>query len=299
MSEPTIDEAPQAPAEKKIGPGARLREAREIRKLTVEGAASQMHIDPNLLRALEEDDYDKFAAPIFVTGHLRAYARLLDLVPEPLIDAYHRLGLDKPPPLKQVSRRLNFGSASSVVPGIIIVLVLGLAVALFAGLQNGDRGAFIAPEDNNALPEPASAPMPSDDPGATQESDAGIPDGVVPGTTPLPSKTSAAAPTSTPPSLPAFTATPQPAIGPRATLSLKADRASWVEVRDAGGRRLLYDLLDPGASRNVDGVAPFDVLLGYGPGVAVEFNGRLIDHRRYMHDDVARFRVGEKGIDKL
>ena len=82
------------------------------------------------------------------------------------------------------------------------------------------------------------------------------------------------------------------AAGPRAPLSLKADQVSWVEVRDANGRRLLDDLLDPGASRNVEGIAPFAGLVGYGPGVTVEFNGRRSDHRRYMREDVARFRVG-------
>lgn len=70
-------------------------------------------------------------------------------------------------------------------------------------------------------------------------------------------------------------------------------------MRDANRRRVLYDLLDPGSTRNVEGLAPFEVLLGYGPGVTVEFNGRLVDHSRYTRQDVARFRVGEDGISGL
>src|SRR3569623_3179889 len=152
MTVPTMDDqSPRAAVEPRIGHGARLREAREARRLTVEAAASQLRIDVSLLRALDADEYDKFAAPIFVTGHLRAYARLLDLPPEPLIGAYHQLGVDAPPPLKQVKRGVRFGSSSSLVPGVIVVLVLGRAIALFAGLQNGERGIETPPAEDNHL----------------------------------------------------------------------------------------------------------------------------------------------------
>jgi len=299
MSESVMEEGIEhVTQEKKIGPGAALRAAREARKLTVEAASHQLHVDAAVVRALEEDDFDKFAAPIFVTGHLRAYARLLDLPPEPLIGAYHQLGVDAPPPLKQVKRGVRFGSSSSLVPGVIVILVLGLAIALFAGLQNGERGIETPPaEDNHLTPPEALAPAvpPQNANEVAPGSAAGDVAATDEGANADAADVAVSAPTP-PPS--AETGTPA-AAGPRATLSLKADQASWVEVRDANGRRLLYDLLDPGASRNVEGIAPFAVLLGYGPGVTVEFNGRLIDHRRYMREDVARFRVGEQGIDKL
>jgi len=301
MTVPTMDDqSSRAPVEPHIGPGAQLREAREARRLTVEAAASQLRIDVSLLRALEADEYDNFAAPIFVTGHLRAYARLLDLAPEPLLDAYHRLGRDEPPPIKQLSRRLNFGSNSSLLPGVVVVLVLAIAAALFAGLQSrGERGAadapapVLAPAENTELNLPDAPSMPPrEENGATAETS--------PAAVPPPDTTTAPLPApSAVPRAPDAADTPGAVNGVRARLSLKADRSSWVEVRDANGQRLLYDLLDPGASRNVEGLAPFAVLLGYGPGVTVEFNGKLVDHSRYIHQDIARFRVGPIGVDKL
>lgn len=275
--------------QKKAGPGETLRAAREARKLTIEAVSHQMHVDATIVRALEQDDYEKFAAPIFVTGHLRAYARLLDLPPEPLIEAYHRLGVDTPPPLKQVKRRLSFDSKSSLVPGIVVVLVLGIAIALFASIQNGERGAVESTQDSAVEPSGPDIPTPFEPPPTAENM-------------PPSDASGGAAPAPDPNGVPAPPATteiaPVPA-GARATLSLRADQASWVEVRDAGGRRLLYDLLDPGTSRNIEGTAPFAVVLGYGRGVTVEFNGKLVDHTRYVRDDVARFRVGERGIDKL
>ena len=275
--------------EKKAGPGETLRAAREARKLTIEAVSHQMHVDAAIVRALEQDDYEKFAAPIFVTGHLRAYARLLDLPPGPLIEAYHRLGVDAPPPLKQVKRRLHFHSSSSWVPAVAVALVLGIAIALFAVMQNSERGA-VEPTQTAVVAQPApQSPAPFVPPPITETtSPLAVPGGAAPGPV--------ASDVPVPPA--AAEIAPVPA-GARATLSLKADQASWVEVRDAGGRRLLYDLLDPGASRNIEGTAPFAVILGYGRGVTVEFNGKLVDHARYVRDDVARFRVGERGIDKL
>src|SRR3569623_733403 len=298
MTVPTMDDqSPRAPVDPRIGPGAQLREAREARRLTVEAAASQLRSDVSLLRALEADEYDNFAAPSFVTGHLRAYARLLDLAPEPLRDAYHHLGRDEPPPIKQLSRRLNFGSNSSLLPGVIVVLVLAIAAALFAGLQRrGERGAadapapVLAPAENTELnlPDAPSLPLQEENATTTVTSPAAVP----------PADTTTA-PASAPSAAPHAPDTAGAVNGVRARLSLKADRSSWVEVRDANGQRLLYDLLDPGASRNVEGLAPFAVLLGYGPGVTVEFNGKLVDHSRYIHQDIARFRVGPSGVDKL
>lgn len=275
--------------EKKAGPGETLRTAREARKLTIETVSHQMHVDAAIVRALEQDDYEKFAAPIFVTGHLRAYARLLDLPPEPLIEAYHRLGVDAPPPLKQVKRRLHFHSSSSWVPAVVVALVLAIAIALFAGLQNGERSAVEPTQTGVVTPSAPEAPA-SFMPPQTAETLA--PPAVSGEAAPAPASDGVPAPPA------AAEIAPVPA-GARATLSLRADQASWVEVRDASGRRLLYDLLDPGATRNIEGTAPFAVVLGYGRGVTVEFNGRLVDHARYVRDDVARFRVGERGVDKL
>lgn len=289
MTVPPAEEPREAaPPEKKVGPGPRLREAREAKRLSLEAAANQLRVDSALLRALEEDDYARFAAPIFVTGNLRAYARLLELAPEPLIEAYHQLGVDAPPPLKQVTRRLHFGSSSSLLPGVVLFLILVLAVILFVNLQNGG--------ELEPVPEPPIAAAPEAEDGAAPLLELPLP---APPLAEPPADAAASAPPAAAPAPTEVAPRPPAAAGGRATLSLKADRASWVEVRDANRRRVLYDLLDPGSTRSVEGLAPFEVLLGYGPGVTVEFNGRLVDHSRYTRQDVARFRVGEDGVGGL
>jgi cytoskeleton protein RodZ len=70
---------------------------------------------------------------------------------------------------------------------------------------------------------------------------------------------------------------------------------SWVEVTDARGERLIYRLAKAGMSHAVTGVAPFDVQLGYVPGVEVFYDGAPYDLSRYAGRRSARFRVGTAG----
>lgn len=305
MTESTVENLAQREPEPKIGPGIRLREAREARKLTVEATAIQLRIDPVLVTALEEDDYDKFAAPIFITGNIRAYARLLDLPPEPLLEAYHGLGHDVPPALKQVNRYPRLGSSTSWAPGVIALLVVAVAILAFLAWQSGGQLPDFSQEqkptqeEDKALLLPES-PTPQDIGGFDTGADLIPFDGADVGREEEPAAPIAAPPTDTPAAPPATaprTEMPEPLV--RSKLALKVDRASWVEVRDATGRRLLYDLLDSGAMKILEGVPPFDLLLGFAPGVTLEFNGKLVDHRLYARQETARFRLGENGISSL
>lgn len=57
----------------------RLREAREAMGLNVYEVADITKIRTDHIRALEEGRFDAFAAPVYVRGFIRTYARLLRL----------------------------------------------------------------------------------------------------------------------------------------------------------------------------------------------------------------------------
>jgi cytoskeleton protein RodZ len=84
-----------------------------------------------------------------------------------------------------------------------------------------------------------------------------------------------------------------PADAPRSRLVLYAAQESWVDVRDAGDNKLLYENIPPGRSVTIEGVPPFRVFLGYADGVQVEFNGKRFDIGRYKRGQIARFTLGE------
>jgi cytoskeleton protein RodZ len=69
-------------------PGRRLRVLRQTKGWEIERIASQLHLRPHLVEALEQDRFHELPGPVFVMGYLRNYARLLGIDPEPLIGAY-------------------------------------------------------------------------------------------------------------------------------------------------------------------------------------------------------------------
>lgn len=91
-------------------PGAKLAMIREVKGFSMEYIAEKLHLRVQLLELLETDSYARLPEPVFVKGYLRAYARLMDVSPEPYIKAFLSLQnadpiIDKP--IWNVSRLPN------------------------------------------------------------------------------------------------------------------------------------------------------------------------------------------------
>ncbi|MGH8533160.1 MAG: DUF4115 domain-containing protein, partial [Gammaproteobacteria bacterium] len=67
------------------------------------------------------------------------------------------------------------------------------------------------------------------------------------------------------------------------------------EVKDAEGVKLYSKLATEGQTIRLGGRAPFSVVLGNAPRVAVFYNGRLLDITPWSRGGVARFKVGGEG----
>src|SRR5262245_35869130 len=69
------------------GVGARLRTAREAAGLSIDAVAAQLKMPSRVVQALEDEDWKRLGAPVFVRGQLRSYSRLLGLVTSTTIAA--------------------------------------------------------------------------------------------------------------------------------------------------------------------------------------------------------------------
>lgn len=291
-------------------PGARLRERREMRKLSLESVALQLHTSVQMVRALEENDLANLPPPVYVRGFLRSYARLVGLPesevigigPVPPATARSLAGSATEPPLDFDDRRW---------PGLALTGMLALgavaATALIAWqLWNGR----LAAERRAAVESPAPAPVP-----AQPE---------VPATAPPPAEIPAApapvaaapefsSPEPAPPVAPAIQSPPspasvsEPAPPPAAvqaapagaasvsanTLVLRFSGESWATVVDAAGKRLLYEAGLPGTSKTVSGQPPFKVTLGRPGHVSLEFNGQPFPHPYTDKSGPTRLKIGD------
>lgn len=268
------------------GPGDRLRTTRERRGLSVKDAARQLRLDPGVIDALEADDYARLSAPIFIKGYLNAYGRLLGLPPDELVAEYVAATDTAPPPL--VIRRGTGDDIDSPTSrrilriGWLVAALVIVAVAAWWWLQQRDA----TPTEDVALPvrtTPARVPAPRTEEPLPQRVPEPQPEAPTSQTSLTPP------PAATEPALERVEPAPAPSVSAR--FSFREE--SWVEIVDATGERLYFDLARAGSVVAVSGEPPLSVFLGNSPGVEIEVDGRPFDQSRYNRaGNVARFRLG-------
>ena len=69
------------------GCGSLHKQAREQAELSLDQVSSQLRMPARVLQSLENEDWQKLGAPVFVRGQLRSYSRLLGLSTEPMMAA--------------------------------------------------------------------------------------------------------------------------------------------------------------------------------------------------------------------
>ena len=120
-------------ADSRASIGAQLRAARKNRKLDIEEVAHELHLDVDVIRALENDERGKLPAPIFVQGYLKSYGRLVGLPVDKLIKDYSEQ-IGEPPPLSffRPTERLPVVSQRSMrlIRYVIVLLLVAILVWL-------------------------------------------------------------------------------------------------------------------------------------------------------------------------
>lgn len=296
-------------------PGAQLRRAREARGESVSEVAFALKLSPRQVDALERDEFDALPGMAFVRGFMRNYARYIGLDAAPLLEAVQRLGgLGSPDlsPIRNADGDLPSGgshrSGSFPAGAVVLVLLLMLATGwYFDWFRTGS-----APSAETAVES-----APSFVPAPTQPME---PQSVVPSMAPL--AVEAAAPTPAPlaadVALPSpapdaaavvlqpvseplvaapVAGAPVPAAAPEAAaagplgggqLSFRFGADSWVEVRDASGTIVHSGTNRAGSTRNVQGTAPFTLVVGNAASVTLEHDGKPVDLAAHLRGSVAR-----------
>jgi len=67
--------------------GDSLRQARKSKNMAIEDVAEQLYINPSIISHMEEENFDQIGAEVFIKGHLKNYAKFLDLPCEKILAA--------------------------------------------------------------------------------------------------------------------------------------------------------------------------------------------------------------------
>ena len=314
-------------------PGRRLRVQRQSRGLALERVATQLHLRPEIIEALEQDRFDDLPDPVFVTGYLRNYARLLGLDPTPLLAAYQTHRADRPverfvssPATRPVASSGGARLLVRLVSLALIVAVIGMVVlwwqdrnAVAPELTLGTEPATLGAPDEDAeiLLDPPEeevatpAPTPSVQPPAQLAPPlvVGMPPATTASTPPI-SLSAPATPTETAPVAAAATtatarppetaepaATEEPAIERARGIVLEFSGPSWLEVRDAGGSRLIGAEMAAGERREISGQGPFRFTVGRVNNTRMTVDGEPYDLVGISRGNVARFTLDREQRD--
>lgn len=267
-------------------PGLALKEARERLGVGLTEIAASMHLDEEVVVALEQGRYEALPALAYVRGYLQTYARLVGLDPETLKEGLRDVEASpgRGPVLRRSPSRPTFAVRSQRHIGVLFAAIVGAlllaaAVLLWFVWRLPDTWFSSAPDAgtaSTAIESVARGPveLPAEQPSTPSEPAlpvAGEPAAAV-----------AVAPVAETP----------PADSPSDLLVLRFDESSWVEVRDAADRLIHAEVGEPGQTATVAGNAPFSIVVGYAAGVELDFNGDPVPLSPHTRENVARLVVG-------
>jgi cytoskeletal protein RodZ len=115
------------------GLGDEFRAAREARHLSLSDVSEQIHIRSVYLQSIEAEDWSSIAAPVYVRGFVRTYARFLGLDQESAVERLTVMLGDAAPkphdpvPVKAIRRRSSSGTSRAPSPWLWV----GIVVAAF------------------------------------------------------------------------------------------------------------------------------------------------------------------------
>jgi cytoskeletal protein RodZ len=243
------------------GLGDEFRAAREARHLSLSDVSEQIHIRSVYLESIENEDWSAIAAPVYVRGFLRTYARFLGLDAESAVEDYNAT-------LGEATRaREPSPVASARARGPSVWVWLGTAVAFllvgFVGyqyweFQQSDRAGTVAVGEASPSAAPATD-APSDAPPS-------------------------AAPSESPEASPA--PTPSAKTAPARTLEVRLTQPSWLLVR-VDGAQAAEGLFPAGTRKSFHG-KKVDVRAGNAGGVDLVVNGKELGSMGHAGDVVER-----------
>jgi len=156
------ESSPEMQATSSLGPGARLQEARLKKKLTLEAVAEQLHLSKQQIEAIENNNFTYISSLAYVRGHLRMYARMVDLPVNEILKAFDSLDLKpaippaSPPPLA-VKTKMQLEKQKAKSPRWWFVLLAVLIVILLGIVLRHSRSSHATPIPANTNHDAANA----------------------------------------------------------------------------------------------------------------------------------------------
>jgi cytoskeletal protein RodZ len=121
-------QGPQGELDIAVSPGIALRVEREAQGMSQREAADRLNWMPAYTEVIETDSYDKLRNPAFARGYVKAYARLLGLDQDKLLQDFDRnreeLDSESESDRKETKPLRLQNTGVSVVVGLVVLILL-------------------------------------------------------------------------------------------------------------------------------------------------------------------------------
>jgi cytoskeleton protein RodZ len=284
---------------------AALKRLREEKGWTLEAAHQQLRLHIKQIEALEAGQWDKLPGMAFVRASLRSYGKVLQADVGPLLES---LSDHKEPELRSATSldrpmtgqsMLGFGNGGSGYRWAWVLLgLLGLAaLALYfaPGRGIGEKSSWLQQRKDSAVVTPPAAGQAGAKPEtlpSSQSSELAAP-ATSTSSVPLnlPAQPSQDVPSSPPPApgvpmlasegpSPAPVASSQTVSGSAAagfsTLMLNFNTDSWVEIKQADGKVLLYGIQKANTTANLEAAGEVQLTIGNAAKVELQYQGKPV-----------------------
>ena len=319
-AEPTTALSPGAICEPEVTVGDLLRAAREKAGLSLGDVASRLRMGVKQVRALEQNDFPALPKGTFLRGFVRNFAKQVGVKPEQalnLLEATHQSAAAITASVVVLPSQQNInvpspgGERATPRGRIIIAVVISalLVTVIWWWWENvrpyraeGGRPKAVAVDNSIHLPTTAPEPAASTTPPPTEAASAPAVSTAAQTAPqvalPLPSMLTPTAPIVSvvmPASSPSA-AENAPAASPASRagsglLGLTFSDNSWVKIVDANGKTVLDRSFKGGDAEEVNGQAPFSVVVGNSKATRLAYNGKEIDLTPHTRAAVARLTV--------
>ena len=264
------------------GVGEELQRARAALGFTVADVAQQLKFSPRQIDALEQGRYEELPTGTFARGMVRAYARLVRLDSEPLVqriagrvavpdNAAAVASVRRPIPITDSTRRTNLVYAALSLA--ILAVIAGVVIEWQRERSGTARLTFV--------PAAQQAPAPKEPPQVASSAVSVAAAVVGPGgiAAPEPGATLAVPDAET----------GAPAAKGVRRIHLTYERESWVEIRSRDDKLLTSRLNAGGTQQTVEGRPPFSLIIGNAQHVRLTYDDKPVDLAPYVKVEVARF----------
>ena len=273
-------------------PGDLLRYEREQKGLTIERASRQSRIKPSVLEAIESGETGDIPS-VYLKGYIRNYARFLDVDLSGIEDHMGNVQGAEPEVRTVFTVKTNRGKAEKWLKASSYLAASALIATLawqfthqavqFSQRDSQQTAATALPADDAVSDAGAAGPEPRP---ANTHLNASIASMEILGNNDSGGSSSTAGQ--------AWSAITGEAGGReesgllRHRLSITTSADTWVEISDAAGDQLELDLIRAGTSREYQGQAPFEVMIGRASAVELNMDGKAVNLGPHTRGNVAR-----------